>query len=229
MADKQTLKNLVPGGRAFPIDTPANAPARFGSYAPVPKVYRIDLGSARTSQRQGIGGSFIWAYQASDVNASVDIQFNSQQADAVSFTQGMSIGGLQFSDVYLTNTAQAGKWIDLFVIVEGVDMRAINPANTFTSVTVTKPTDFATVADVTVTAGAAAAAILAANADRRTAVIQSDPANSQDIRIGDSNTGAARGIVLEPGDALEIESTDVIYAYTAAGADQTLHVAYTGD
>lgn len=217
------------GGRFYPVDEPAHAPARYGDYAPIPKVYRLDLGSARTNEKMGIGGSFIWAYKASGTGVSVDLKFNSQQADNMTFYVGTSLSGLKFSEVFVTHAAQAGGWIDFFVVDQGQNIRSLNPANVFTAVTITKPGDFATLADVTVTAAAAAAIVAAANATRKEIIIQSDPANTQEIRIGDSNTAAARGIVLEVGSTLILETTDVIYAYTGAGADQTLHIAYTGD
>jgi hypothetical protein len=177
------------GGRLYPIDAPANAPARYGDYAPIPKIYRVDLGSARDNEKMGIGGSFIWAYKASGTGVAVDLKFNSQQADDMTFYVGTSLGGLKFSEVYVSNDAQAGAWIDFFVIDQGENISSLNPANVFTSVSLANQSTLASVADVTVTAAAAAAVVLAANADRKTALIQSQATNTQDVRLGDSNTG----------------------------------------
>ena len=221
------MDNTTPGGRNFPIDTPTQAPSRYGQFSPTPKVYRIDLSTARTAEKTGIGGSFIWAYKASDTGVSADIRFNSQQSDAMTFFVGTSIGGLKFSELYVTNAAQAGAWIDFFVIDQGEIITSLNPANVFTSVSIAKTSGLVTVADATIVAGAAAALILPANANRTKALLTSLVSNTQEVRIGDSNTGAGRGAPLQPGESIEIDSTADIYAYTAAGANQTISIAYT--
>jgi hypothetical protein len=84
----------------------------------------------------------------------------------------------------------------------------LNPANVFTSVSLANQSTLASVADVTVTAAAAAAVVLAANADRKSALIQSQATNTQDVRLGDSNTGAARGLILAPGDTMQVDVTE---------------------
>ena len=205
------LKNAVEGGRSFPIDAPAQAPARYGDFAPVPKIHRIDLGVERVGVKMGIGGSFIWAYKASSTGVVVDFQFNSQQADKMSFYVGTSLAGLKFSEVFVSHAAQAGGWIDFFVIDQGSGITGLNPANVFTSVTLAKPTSTGSPVAVTITAAAAAAALVAADATRHELIVQSDPANVQDIRVGDLNTGAARGLVLQPGDVLTLKVTDTLF------------------
>lgn len=89
------------------------------------------------------------------------------------------------------------------------------------------PDTVATVADVTVTAGAAAASVLAQNSARKKALISSPTTNSQLIRIGDSNIGASRGTPLLQGQSIELETSAAIYAYTASGTNQTLNISYT--
>ena len=209
------------GGRSFPIDAPANAPARYGAFSPVPKIYRIDLGAARDREKSGMGGSFIWGYKASGTGVSVDIRFNSQQADPMTFYVGTSLQGLKFSEVYISNDAQAGGWIDFLVVDQGEQITGLNPANVFTAVTVTKATDYHAHSDVTLVA-AATTLIDAADATRRTIIVQSLPSNTQDIRVGSAVAGATRGILLQPGDIITIDCTDAVYGYTAAGADQTV-------
>lgn len=224
-----SMKNAVEGGRIYPVDYPKNAPARYGDFSPTPKIYRIDLDSARSAKKMGIGGAFIWAYRASDTSAEVSIQFNNEMSDKMVFQVGSAIGGFKFAEVFVTHEAQAGKWVDFWVIDQAAGINLLNPANVFTSVSLAKQPTLETVADVTVTAAAAAAVVLAANADRKSALIQSPATNTQDIRLGDSDTGAARGLILAPGDTMQVDVTDNIYAYTAAGTDQTLSIVYTED
>lgn len=231
------MKNAVPGGRVYPIDYPAQAPQRFGRFSPVIKVQRIALDDARDDVRIQIGGSMFWAQNASSLTASMDVRFNTEQSDKVKVTWGFSIGGLKFSEIYVTNSAQAGEYIDILVVVEDVNLRTLNPNNVNNAVTIlgtvtvdqAKNSVFETAADVTVTAAAAAAEILAANTDRVSAIITSVSTNTQEVRIGDGDTGAARGVQLNPGESLEIETTAAIYAYTPAGSDVVLSIAYTED
>ena len=104
---------------------------------------------------------------------------------------------------------------------ENAELRAINPVAETATVSVANASVIATVADVVVVAAAAAAVCLAANANRMSTLITSLQANTQVVRIGDSNTGAARGIELAPGESVEIDTTAPIYAYTGAA-----HVIY---
>lgn len=66
------------------------------------------------------------------------------------------------------------------------------------------------------TAGAAAAEIVAANANRRRVHIGANGNNTQYVRIGDSNITATRGVQLGPGMAITIEGTQAIYAIREA-------------
>jgi hypothetical protein len=216
------------GSRLTPFDMPASAPSQYGHFAPQPKVTRVLLDVARVSEKMSLGGSFIWAYRTSDTTANMDIQFNSQQADGINFTLGMSMGGLAFSEVYLTHDAQAGKWIDLFVIREDLDMRALNPANIFTSVTATKATTAESVTDATLNNGANTV-LDAADTTRRSAIVQADPGNTVIIRIAlETLATAAIGHILQPGESLSFDGTAAINAYAGA-AGQKANVTMTKD
>ena len=71
------------------------------------------------------------------------------------------------------------------------------------------------------TAGAVAAVILAANASRKRVHIQALSTNTQNVRIGDANITAMRGIQLVPGMGFTLDTTAAIYAvYEAAGTVQ---------
>lgn len=93
------------------------------------------------------------------------------------------------------------------------------------AVDINSPAAWASVADASITGLAAAASILAANAQRREAIITSLSSNGADVRIGDSNVGAARGSVLEPGGSMVVATTAEVFAYSAAAA--TLAITYT--
>lgn len=86
---------------------------------------------------------------------------------------------------------------------------------------IAKATGFTTNADLNI-AGGAAAVILAANANRREAVITNPAASSSAFRIGDASVGAARGIELLPGATLVLETTAEIRAHNTDAAAQNI-------
>ena len=55
-----------------------------------------------------------------------------------------------------------------------------------------------------------------ANLDRKTILIRSNKANSNKMRIGDINITATRGIELNPGDTITLETTAAVYAKNLA-------------
>lgn len=84
-----------------------------------------------------------------------------------------------------------------------------------------------TLADELIVAGAAARVILPQLSGRKWAYIGSLQANTGLARIGDSNTGAARGTEIAAGELISLPTEAAIYAYVAAGAgNQTLTVKY---
>jgi hypothetical protein len=89
----------------------------------------------------------------------------------------------------------------------GVDVTA-------TAVTVAALTVIDTVADVALNVGSATQ-VLPADSTRRSALISNLIGNASDIRVGDSNTGAARGAQCGVGQTITLEGTEAIYAYSA--------------
>lgn len=68
--------------------------------------------------------------------------------------------------------------------------------------------------------------VLAANTDRVKAIIQNlESVGGTSIRVGGANTGASRGILVEPGQAIELETTALISVYHAKGSDLDIAVA----
>lgn len=94
--------------------------------------------------------------------------------------------------------------------------------------TIVNPSILDTVADVAMTA-TATTQILAANGDRVKALITNLAANTQTLRIGDTNAGATRGVELAPGETIELETTEAIYGYNPGGVAQSVGVAWTED
>jgi len=210
-----------------------HAPPEYGIDANAVKLKTIDLTLARgTPQRIEIAGSMIWAVSATSLSALMTIYIGDAMlsSDGLPVGQGFFLRGIRFSRLYITNTAQAGETITLVVVDEGPDNIQIeNPMITAQLVTLTKATVLDTAADVVLVAAAAAAIVLPANANRREAIVCSLAANTQTIRIGDANTGAARGAEISPGQSITLETTEAIYGYTGAGVNQTLAILWTED
>lgn len=81
-------------------------------------------------------------------------------------------------------------------------------------------------ADATV--GSTAANILAADTTRRAAIIRAAPTNTANIRLGVLATvGAARGLLVQPGETVTIETTDAIAGYAAT--NQTVSILLLKD
>lgn len=215
-------------GRLFPESFEGDAPKEFGIGANILKTRTFNLTVARHLEEINIGGSCLWAIEATSLTAGIDIRINDQLRDPVTFQQGMFIRGIPFSRLYVSHDAQAGETITLFFATEA-DVRNIeivNPSIGFNNINVTKATVLDTIADVVLVAGATTQ-ILAANAARRIAKISNLTANTKIFRIGDAAAAAARGVELAPGETMEIEATEAIYGYNPAAPIGNESVAMT--
>lgn len=68
------------------------------------------------------------------------------------------------------------------------------------------------------------ALVLAANPNRRKAIVGNPFANAREFRVGDASVGAARGIEIPPGENLYIDATAAIYAYNPDSVAQSISV-----
>ena len=135
--------------------------------------------------------------------------------------QGLKISGVPYSKFLLTNAAQPGAYVLLVYGIEGVP-GSINIDNLVTlasTVGVTKSGNISTIGDVT-TVAAVSTQFLAGSATRRSAIVKADSGNAGPVRIGDSNVGAARGINLQPGESISIDTTAALYYYDGAGGNK---------
>ena len=82
-------------------------------------------------------------------------------------------------------------------------------------VTVTKAQDLNTPADQTVNGGTSAE-VLAANTDRREALVVSDPGNTDPVRVGGSGVGSSAGVRLDPGVSITLETTAAVHVFAVS-------------
>lgn len=86
----------------------------------------ITLDSARAGEEHQMSGTLLWAVDASSSAALLEVQFNDDTSGKVPFRRGLSIGGMPFDKLLLTNAAQVGEWIKLLYCVDSPE----EPLNT---------------------------------------------------------------------------------------------------
>lgn len=204
--------------RIYPVPDEGQSLPRFGSDANSIRTFKVLLENAQSGVKLPFGGSFLWAVDASSLNAKANIAFKQDSTDfGVPFKQGTMVRGVKFAEVFVTNTAQAGEWILFMVVVEDFDNVQIqNPGALFTGVTISKATVLSDAADKSLPATGVVTQIIAANASRRSVILKSANANTDTVRIGSSSITASRGIELSPGDSVTLDTTAAIYGKNLA-------------
>lgn len=81
------------------------------------KILQLDLATARTDEEFVITGNYVYAITATDVDTTASLRFNEQFRSLVPLYLGRGVKA-PFYRVFITNTAQAGKTIDLAFGVE---------------------------------------------------------------------------------------------------------------
>lgn len=79
-----------------------------------PRIFRIPLDTARTRARFDFEGNYLSCVNASHYNASLSVAFNNLDNDLIPVEKGVSIRR-SFIKIFLTNTEQTSKWVDLLV------------------------------------------------------------------------------------------------------------------
>jgi len=75
---------------------------------------RIELGTARELQEYNIGGEFIEIEQASSSSAAAEIRLNYTEKHGININERRIIETVFFR-FFITNTVQAGEWLDLII------------------------------------------------------------------------------------------------------------------
>jgi len=215
------------GQRYTPDATPRRGAPGFGTDANSVGMRTIDLGTARDLEEVNLTGTFLWAYNASDLDASIDVHFQDQSGRPVTFQKGLLIRGVRFDRLFISNTAQAGKYVTFMYLVErgegGVSVE--NPLVAFQNVTLNKPDTLAGSGDQAVST--ASTDTLAANAGRRELTVQADDGNTGPVYLRDSSGNAFAK--LSPGDAVTVSVTDEMQVRNDSGATQTYRTMEVAD
>lgn len=229
MANGQQTYDQDNRGRIYPHAQPQKSVPEFGLDAPVLQSRTFNLGVAQNNLEVEVGGSALWCLNCSSRAAYIDVRINDQLRDPIRIQEGFFVKGLRFSRLFVTFPAQAGQTLTIYYVVDEEGRFDVkNPALRYTEIDLTKATVLETIADVTC-GNAAQTLILAANANRRSAIIGALAANTGIIRIGDNGVTATRGAELNIGESITIESTEAIYVYNNSGAAQDVSVVWTED
>ncbi|MBA7603110.1 hypothetical protein ES703_10214 [subsurface metagenome] len=85
----------------------------------------IDLATARTNEEMVFTGNYIYALEATDVDANVDVRFNELFRAAINVKEGRGIR-VPFYRLYISNAAQAGKSVTLAIGIEASDFEVFD-------------------------------------------------------------------------------------------------------
>lgn len=197
------------------------------------KYYYFDLTEARTGQLERVLGSFIRVVRASSATATIKVAVGRNLEDHYEeLTKNGKIPvGEGFKRLYFANDAQPGEWVIVMVNdgAHSYDVENTSLGNIASVGSIDDPVEIAAHSTLVTTADDSIAAttteqILAANTDRKEALITNLADNGAKIRVGDANTGAGRGIEVSPGQTITLNTTAAIYVYNEGASAQSVAI-----
>jgi len=161
-------------------------------------------------------GTYIWLKSATG-----SVQIKTDKGETAVLSAGDFVRtDKPFSEFFVTDLSGAQNDLTFNTSQNG-------EAGLYTSnVGIASPGTYSDIADVTIIL-ATTGLILAANSNRKEAIITALSTNGADARIGSLNAGAARGSLLVPGATLILETKAAIYGYSAAA--HTYSISWTED
>lgn len=176
------------------------------------ELYRNNLPLLTASMARGtrvpVAGGFSKAVVRNDTAAPVAVEFYMLPGD-------IEIQITKTFDVVVTNDAG-----------NPVPVSAVGATFTGDNMGMLSPDTLATVADTAVNAAATLQVVAAAavGVKQREATIKNLAGNLAGIRVGDANTGAARGHELMPGESYTFDTLAALYVYNAGAAAQSVSI-----
>lgn len=159
-------------------------------------------------------GSFLFAKTTTaPIKVSmIEVETGTRDGDDVTVTMSnsdkiRSAPGKEFDEIVVFNDSAAPVTFTLIYGTGDYDRPVPDTVNV--AVSVPASNSVTTIARNEVTAAEEVAAF---NASRTKVIVQADPANDQNIVVGDSNITTTRGIVLQPGETIAFETQGAIYA-----------------
>ncbi len=168
---------------------------------------RFDLTTARADELVNMSGDFFYIEGASSEAALATVKFNRNTNETLAIKQGTTIKTV-FKSFYLSNTAQAGQWID---VILGVNFEKID-AGPFL--------DPEAEAFVNVTGSGANDDITFAAMPTTEIMVLADPGNAGDVWVNlDAAAAVDTGWPLGPGDWIEFSISNMSRLQTRIVAD----------
>lgn len=188
----------------------------------------VDLSIARTNEIVELAGAGITARSSTnDPDAELSVRLNRADMPLIPLAMQTRLSS-PFARFYITNTAQSGKSLDLFIVKEPslfeyIESPSLDAALLAELQGSTTGTDFT--ASVTTDAQARAA-----NDDRKSILIFADPTNTVDLMVGDSSAvaaGAAAFARLSPGQSWSADDyRGAVYVEAADAATATRYYGF---
>jgi hypothetical protein len=157
-----------------------------------------------------------------DAVANVDVEFVDSNDDSTTAIKGIGLHVGEYRGLRLRSAVDQD--VTMYIGYGVADDSRATPA---VDALVTPPGVFGTVPDVTVLDGATDM-ILASDDKRDHCVIVADGSNALDVRIGDANVGAARGLKLGPEQSATFSGSDAVYVYNGTGTSAVFQIFTAG-
>lgn len=188
------------------------------------QIFEIDLSSAGSQTIASFAGNLVLADAVDSngdpaLNVKLGVTLGTRDGQAIPLRYNGAVRSKNQRDIQLEWEAQSGVTATLFLSYTDAVTVAPRP---FKQIVTSSIGSGLSVDDVTV--GTSAVLVLASNATRQKALVQSDQGNSGQIFVGPSGVAATDGIELSPGESLEIDGTTAaVYAISDTAA-QTVRV-----
>ena len=171
-------------------------------------------------------GNYIRVLQSDNdikVKATSTIEKSAPAFDTTIKPNGARITEAIYTQWRVKNTSALAQNVTLLIGIGRAEENEIQLAGT---VDVSAPGVFDDLTDKAILS-ATTTEIMAADINRKEAIITADPTNTASARIGGSSCGASRGTLLAPGATLVLNTQAAIYAYSSAAAN--FHLSFTAD
>lgn len=90
----------------------------------------IDLSTARSNEEFSVAGNYFIILDATDLNANIQIRFNTLAADQLTFKKRQGVE-VPFYRLFITNSAQAGKTITLIYGINDTPLKIVDQSSVF--------------------------------------------------------------------------------------------------
>lgn len=210
-------------GRYSPVSQYDKSVPQFGEDVEHINVKTIYLDTALDEEEFSVPATnFLWVIDASSLTAEAEFQLNDRTQGKFPIKKGFILSGARFHKILVTSPAQSGEWIKIMT-TRGMRLDVQNALLEGSTAYIAPNTGLSTKADVTVNA-TTKTSVCAGNSNR-VEVIISNLSGTQSVRVGDTNTGAARGTLLLPESSIVLSTTAEVFVYNPGASSVDIGVS----